>query len=246
MLPRARATGVMRSASALRYHRCMGTESTPGFDLEHASPVQHDFFARAPERVAPDLLGKVLVSTAGGVVTGGRIVEAEAYLGPDDAGSHAATRAVTPRNAVMYAPPGTVYVYFTYGNHHMINLISGPEGVPGGVLIRALEPLLGVDAMTARRHGRPLLELANGPGKLASALGIDLSDNGSTLGVGRLQVYYGEHPFSGSIGTSGRVGLSAGHEAQLRFFIEGDPYVSRGRTGPLQAKRRNRAGRSGS
>lgn len=224
----------------------MGISSKPSFDLEHALPVPHEFFERPPEVVAPDLLGKVLVSTAGGEVTGGRIVEAEAYLGPDDAGSHAATRAITARNAVMYGPPGTVYVYFTYGNHHMINLIAGPQGVPGGVLVRALEPLLGVEVMTSRRHGRPLLELANGPGKLAAALGVDLSDNGSILGVGRLQVYYGERPFSGSIATSGRVGLSAGHEAQLRFFIEGDPYVSRGRTGPLQTKRRNRAGRSGS
>ncbi len=129
------------------------------------------------------------MSTAGGVETGGRIVEVEAYLGSHDAGSHAATRGITKRNAVMYGPPGSAYVYFTYGNHHMLNLVCEPEGIAGAVLVRALEPLLGIDVMSGRRRGLPLRELCNGPGKLAAALGVDLSDNGSILGEGRLSVY---------------------------------------------------------
>jgi DNA-3-methyladenine glycosylase len=125
------------------------------------------FFDRDPREVAPDLLGKLLVSRADGVSTGGRIVETEAYLGQDDAGSHAATRGVTPRNVVMYGPPGSVYVYFTYGCHHMLNLVCGPEGVAGAVLIRALEPSVGLDIMRQRRSVERDGEIANGPGKLA-------------------------------------------------------------------------------
>jgi DNA-3-methyladenine glycosylase len=194
------------------------------------------FFGRHPSQVAPELLGTYIVSTAGGVLTGGAIVETEAYLGGDDPGSHAATRGITKRNATMYGPPGSAYVYFTYGNHHMLNLVCEREGTAGAVLIRAIEPLWGLDEMTARRHGRPLVELCSGPGKLAAALGIDLSDNGVVLSHGRISVYYGSHPAL-SIATSGRIGLSAGHELELRYYMAGNPNVSRGRTGPPSTKR---------
>jgi len=197
------------------------------------APIEAPFFDRAPEFVAPDLLGALLVSTAGGVATGGRIVEVEAYLGSQDAGSHAATRGITKRNAVMYGPPGLAYVYFTYGNHHMINLVCSPEGTAGAVLIRALEPSVGVELMTERRRGLAVRELCNGPGKLAAALGIDLTDNGSVLGEGRLSVYYGERPASANIGSSGRIGLSQGHELELRWYVKNSAYVSRGRMGPV-------------
>ena len=192
------------------------------------------FFDRSPELVAPDLLGCVVVSHVDGVSVAGRIVETEAYLGSGDAGSHAATRGITKRNAVMFGPPAVAYVYFTYGNHHMLNLVCDREGVAGAVLLRALEPLEGVEAMTARRHGRPLVELCNGPGKLAAALGLDLSDNGIALGSGRLFVYHGKTPLPGEVAVSGRVGLSVGHERELRYYIQGNPFVSRGRTGPLR------------
>jgi DNA-3-methyladenine glycosylase len=195
------------------------------------------FFDRHPAQVAPELLGAYLVSTAGGVQTGGVIVETEAYLGNNDPGSHAATRGITKRNATMYGPPGTAYVYFTYGNHHMLNLVCEPEGSAGAVLIRALEPVWGVDEMTARRHGRPLVELCNGPGKLAAALALDLSDNGVALGFGRLSVYHGLHPDAQTVKTSGRVGLSQGHELELRYYLADSSFVSRGRTGPPPAKR---------
>lgn len=222
--------------------------TTPHVSPESPTPLTNSlgtaFFDRAPDLVAPDLLGAILVSTVGGVLTGGRIVESEAYLGSHDAGSHAATRGMTQRNSVMYRPPGTVYVYFTYGNHHMINLVCEPAGVAGAVLIRAIEPLFGIDTMTERRHGRSLRDLCNGPGKLAAALGVDLTDNGTTLGEGRLSVYDGERPPVAGIACSGRIGLSKGHELELRWFAKQSAYVSRGRTGPAASgvRRRTREG----
>jgi len=202
------------------------------------------FFARDTVTVAHGLLGKILVSRRGDTVTGGRIVETEAYLGTHDPGSHAATKGITGRNAVMYGPPGRAYVYFTYGNHHMLNVVTEPEGIAGAVLVRALEPLFGVDAMMRRRASRAAgarlreRDLANGPGKLAAALGIDLADNGSVLGTGTLAVHDAPDPTE-PVATSGRVGLSDGHELELRFYLEGNPYVSKGRVGPRPARTRS-------
>jgi DNA-3-methyladenine glycosylase len=210
-----------------------------------------DFFARDTTVVARELLGCVLVSTADGETTSGRIVETEAYLGADDPGSHAATRGITKRNAVMYGPPGRAYVYFTYGNHHMLNLVTGPEGVAGAVLIRALEPLEGIDVMMRRRSASrrscsPLgvRQVAHGPGKLAAALGVGLSDNGAPLdGSARLSVLRprGAAP---EVAVSGRIGLGSGHEADLRFYIAGDRYVSPARPGPRVSKRPKTKGES--
>ncbi|MDP2182414.1 MAG: DNA-3-methyladenine glycosylase [Actinomycetota bacterium] len=194
-------------------------------------PLPTAFFDRDPREVAPDLLGCLLSSRAGGVETGGVIVETEAYLGRDDPGSHAATRGVTKRNAVMYGPPGTAYVYFTYGNHHMLNLVCCRNGTAGAVLVRALEPVYGLVAMRDRRHGRHGRDITNGPGKLAAALGVDLTDNGTVLADGRLIVYDGAVP-PGEIAVSGRIGLSAGHELHMRYYVRASEFVSRGRTDP--------------
>ena len=215
------------------------------FDSAQATKLPAAFFARSPEEVAPELLGCVVATQVDEVLAAGVVVEAEAYLGRDDAGSHAATKGITARNAVMYGPPGTAYVYFTYGNHHMLNLVCEPEGVAGAVLIRALRPIEGIAEMTARRRGRPLRELCDGPGKLASALGIDLSDNGTVLGEGRISVYYGERPSLGEVAVSGRIGLTSGHDADLRFYLAHDPFVSRGRLGPPRPKRRDTVQRGG-
>lgn len=171
----------------------------------------------------------MLVTTDGEIVTGGRVVETEAYLGSDDPGSHASTRGITPRNRTMYGPPGTTYVYFTYGNHHMLNLVTEAEGTAGAVLIRAIEPVIGLETMRARRAGVADRSLADGPGKLAAALGVTLADNGATLGAGRLEVLDGPSPER--VGASGRVGLSAGHDMELRFYEEGCTFVSKGRAG---------------
>lgn len=200
------------------------------------------YFERDAPTVACELLGTIIASEKDGVLVAGRIVETEAYLGAEDAGSHAATKGVTVRNRVMYGPPGTAYVYFTYGNHHMLNLVTCPDGTAGAVLVRALEPIWGIDAMTARRAGRALVELTNGPGKLAEALGVDLGDNGIALDGSVLGVYAGFPPKEAVV-RSGRIGLSAGHELALRYYLEGSPFVSPGRPGPRSPKRRGRSGR---
>ncbi len=222
-------------------------------DTDAATPhiLGREFFARDPATVARDLLGCVLVSTAGGATTSGRIVETEAYLGADDPGSHASTRGVTKRNSVMYGSPGRAYVYFTYGNHHMLNAVTGPEGVAGAVLVRALEPLEGLDVMERRRAATRrspsavgLRDLASGPGKLAAALGVDLTDNGAPLdGSATLSVLrrQGAAPV---VAVSGRIGLGSGHEAPLRFYIEGDRYVSTARPGRRVPKRAKARGES--
>jgi DNA-3-methyladenine glycosylase len=205
------------------------------FELAEALPSA--FFDRPTEDVARDLLGKVLLSRVGDVTTGGLIVETEAYLGSDDPGSHAATKGVTPRNRVMYGLPAHAYVYFTYGTHHMLNLVTEARGVAGAVLIRAIEPMIGVDVMSARRGGKMGPEISNGPGKVAQALGIGLVHNGRPLGS-ELAVY-GTGACPGRVGRSGRVGLSAGHDLPLRFYLVDNGYVSKGKTGPRPKKRRS-------
>ncbi len=206
------------------------------------------FFERDTVAVARELLGKVLVSTVGGHRVSGRIVETEAYLGSHDPGSHASTKGITARNAVMYGPGAHAYVYFTYGNHHMLNLIAEERGTAGGVLIRAIEPIEGTGVMAARRAEtstarRPLdtRELTSGPGRVAAALGVDLSLNGVPLdGRHGLAVLDAPAPPE-SIGTSGRIGLSAGHDLELRFYLEGNEYVSKGVAGRRAPSKRRRA-----
>lgn len=214
--------------------------------LSRLRPLLEPFFARDTVTVARDLLGKVLASRVGDTVCGGRIVETEAYLGAHDPGSHAATKGVTKRNMVMYGPAGRAYVYFTYGNHHMLNLVTETDGVAGAVLMRALEPLFGVEEMLRRRAARAgkrlrPVEVANGPGKLAAALGIGLAENGAELGSGTLAVYDAPAPPE-RIASSGRVGLSEGHELELRFYLEGNPFVSKGRTGAKPPRVRQKKG----
>lgn len=209
--------------------------------------IPQSFYARDAVAVARDLLGSVIVSRAAGETVSGRIVETEAYLGAHDPGSHAATRGITKRNAVMYGPPGHAYVYFTYGNHHMLNFVAEPEGTAGGVLIRALEPLSGIDVMLRRRaagrHTSKALtvrDLTNGPGKVACALGLTLADNGSPLDGSATLSVFGPVSHPGKVLSSGRIGLSAGHELELRFFLEGEPHVSAARTGPRPLSRAKR------
>lgn len=206
-------------------------------------PLPSAFFARPTVAVARDLLGKVLVTRVGGVLTGGRIVETEAYLGKDDPGSHAATRGITKRNRVMYGPPGRAYVYFTYGNHHMLNLVTEQEGVAGGVLIRAIEPLFGLDTMLARRGGRVPDAPARGPGCVARALGVDLSLNDTELG-GIIAIADAPPVAGDQIVTTGRIGLRQGHELPLRFYVRDNPHVSRPRSGAAPGRRAQWKGRT--
>jgi DNA-3-methyladenine glycosylase len=183
------------------------------------------FYDRDPLVVGPDLLGKVLVTPNGT----GRIVEVEAYDGQNDPGSHA-YRGRTPRTSVMFGPPGRLYVYFTYGKHWCANLVCRPEGEAAAVLLRALAPLTGVDAMRARRPAaRRDVDLCNGPAKLCSALAIDGSHNGidTTEPGAYVQIVDdGTTPPVHPVVTT-RIGLSNGGDLPWRWYVPADPHVSR-------------------
>ena len=181
---------------------------------------------RGALEAAPALLGWTLRSEIGGAVVEGRIVEVEAYLGREDPASHAAVKAGrTRRNASMYGPAGHLYVYRSYGIHWCANVVTGPEGAPSAVLLRALEPLTGDDVI-ARRRGRPA-DPCNGPGRLAQALGIDGGLDGHDLARVPVQLLPGDPLNPDSVGRSPRIGITRATDAPLRFFELGNPHLSR-------------------
>lgn len=183
------------------------------------------FFARYTLEVAQELLGCVLVRRVDGRTLSGKIVEVEAYRGRDDPASHS-YRGATRRSSIMFGEAGHVYVYFSYGNHWLLNFTTEEEGQPGGVLVRALEPMRGVDEMVRSRGLSDVARLTNGPGKLTKALAIDGSFNGEDLVKSkRLYVLDREEPVP--VGTSRRIGISKGQEREWRYFIEGNPFVSK-------------------
>ncbi len=185
------------------------------------------WFARPVDTVARDLLGRILVSEVGGRRVTGRILETEAYGGPEDPASHAATRqGRTRRNAPMFGPPGTAYLYRSYGMHWCFNVVTGVEGDPQAVLVRALEPLSGRPAMEERRG--PGRELTRGPGRLAAALGLHGGLNGHALDVPPLRILAGRPIPDTEVGRSGRIGIRRARERPLRFFLRGHPGVSTG------------------
>ncbi|HEX7092005.1 MAG TPA: DNA-3-methyladenine glycosylase [Longimicrobiales bacterium] len=203
-------------------------------------PLPPAFYARPADAVARDLLGAVLVSTTGGAPVSGRIVEVEAYLGPHDAASHAAERTGrTARNASMFGPPGIAYVYRIYGLHWCLNAVTGPEGYPAAVLIRALEPLEGIDVMRRRRGLRPAGSdagrrrqgqdrgLTSGPARLAQALGIDGALDGHRLQDPPLVLAEGEGVDPSAIAVGPRIGVTRAADWPLRFYIRDNPWVSR-------------------
>lgn len=181
-----------------------------------------DFFRGGTAGGARRLLGSLLVSTVGNVETSGLIVEAEAYLGRDDPASHA-FRGRTPRNEAMFGPAGTLYVYVSYGIHHCANVVTGNEGEAGAVLIRALDPVSGLEAMRHRRGGAG--ELCSGPGRLAQALGITMNHNRHDLSLPPVRLVARPPVADGEVGTSGRVGVSRAAGRPLRFFVRGHPAV---------------------
>jgi DNA-3-methyladenine glycosylase len=185
-----------------------------------------EFLARPVDVVARELLGARLVSTVGGVLTTGVIVETEAYRGLDDPASHAATRiGRTARNAAMFGPPGRAYVYRIYGMHWCMNIVTGGEGDPQAVLIRALDPLVGEEEMARRRAGAT--GLASGPGRLCQALGITNALYGHDLSRPPLEIRAGWRVPDAEVGVSGRIGVRAAHDWPLRFFVRDNPSVSR-------------------
>lgn len=186
------------------------------------------FFARPVLEVARDLLGCTLVSTVGGERVSGVIVETEAYGGPDDPASHAATRSgKTARNAVMFGPAGRAYVYRIYGVHWCMNVVTGPEDDAQAVLIRGLEPLEGHDTMLARRHHRT--PLCAGPGRVGEALGITGVLYGHDLAQPPLQLLRGRSVPERDVAVSGRIGVRAAADWPYRFYVRGSPGVSRPR-----------------
>ncbi len=194
-------------------------------------PLPRSFYDRDPRRVSRDLLGKVLVRREPKALLA-RIVEVEAYLGKNDPAAHS-YRGPTARNAVMFGPPGYVYVYFIYGNHYCFNVSCQPEGVAGAVLFRALEPLAGMEEM-ARRRGvaldgpRSLRNLTSGPGRLAEAFGITRErDNGKDLTNVASDLFVVDDGFCPrKVLVTARVGITKAAERPLRYLIAANKFVS--------------------
>lgn len=195
------------------------------------SRLERDFFARDTLVVARELLGQRLVRLLEGKRLSGYIVEVEAYIGEEDQASHAHPGR-TARNATMYGPAGHAYVYLIYGMHHCLNIVTDREGYPAAILIRALEPVEGIEEMRARRGNRPLTQLTSGPARLCQALAIDRRLDGADMCApeAHLFVERGTPVPDESVATSPRVGVR-GDEVALtvpwRFYIHGNSYVSR-------------------
>lgn len=190
-------------------------------------PLPSSFYARPTELVARSLLGHLLVSTIGGRRTAGRIVETEAYLGPHDPASHAFGGRRTVRTEGMYGPPGIAYIYFTYGMHWCLNAVTRREGYPAAVLIRALEPIAGIETMRRRRGGKPDLILCAGPARLCVALGITGELNGVPLQRGAIRIMRMPVTRRLHIVKTPRVGITRGVDWLLRYLVADSPWVSR-------------------
>jgi DNA-3-methyladenine glycosylase len=216
--------------------------------LAKATILPSAFFNRDPRRVARALLGKLLVRTTPSGILAGRIVETEAYLGKDDAAAHSAS-GKTARNAVLFGPPGHAYVYFIYGNYYCLNVSCLPDGVPGGVLFRALEPIEGIEKM-ARARGVDLQALesrlvelrkagdrktisclrtiSSGPGRMAEALSVTRArDNDKSFVSIRSDLRIVDDGYRvRSVIAGPRVGITKSAEQVLRYLIANNPFVS--------------------
>ena len=190
--------------------------------------LRRGFYNRHASEVARALLGKVLVhGPAAGI-----IVETEAYLGGDDLAAHSA-RGLTPRTRVIFGPPGHAYVYFIYGMYECLNLVCEPEGTPGCVLVRALEPVAGLELMHHRRPAaRKPEDLASGPGKLTLAMAITREQNGADVTRGPLVVRQPVEASTPDIVVTPRIGITQCADLPLRFLIRGNRFVSGRGSGP--------------
>jgi DNA-3-methyladenine glycosylase len=209
---------------------------TSSFDVSKALLLARPFFDRDPRQVGPDLLGKILLRRERGHLLAGRIVEAEAYLGNNDPAAHAAA-GKTARNAVLFGPPGHAYVYFIYGNHYCLNVSCMPEGDAGCVLLRALEPLDGIEFMAANRDlvvAKPsdLRLLTSGPGRMAEALAITRErDNGKDLLDSHSDLQIVDDGFAPEkILATPRIGITKAADNLLRYVVAGNRFVSGKRT----------------
>jgi DNA-3-methyladenine glycosylase len=187
-------------------------------------PLRRDALPGDTVAMARFLIGKIIMRTFADRMATARITETEAYLTHDEA-SHA-FKGMTARNRVMFGPPGYAYVYLAYGVSYMLNVSSAPEGVGEGVLIRAAEPLLGLDIMRRYRGEVPPRDLLRGPGRLCKALDIDLRYNGTDLCAGDELWIASDRQDVSDIGVSVRIGIKKDAHRPLRFFALGNSYVS--------------------
>lgn len=197
-----------------------------------AEPLPRSFYDRPSIEVARDLLGREIEHGAVAV----RLTEVEAYAGPDDPASHA-YRGITPRTAVMFGPPGHLYVYFTYGMHWCANVVCGPDGVASAVLLRAGEVVRGLDLARGRRPtARSDAELARGPARLTAALGIGRDHDGADLVRDGAVVHLlaGTPVTDDEVSTGPRVGISRAVDVPWRWWVSGDPSVSTYKPGRLR------------
>lgn len=186
------------------------------------------FYARPAEIVARALLGHSVVSSVGGVRCSATIVETEAYAGPHDQASHAHRRiGRTDRNAAMFGPPGTTYIYRSYGIHWCLNFVTDAESFPAAVLVRAAVPAAGIETMRERRLGRPDIELLRGPGKLAQALGLTGELNHHPLDRPPLWAEQGAGVPDDVVERGPRIGITRAAEWPLRFWVRGSRWASR-------------------
>jgi DNA-3-methyladenine glycosylase len=193
--------------------------------------LPRSFYNRDPRLVGPDLLGKILVRKQGRKFLTARIVEVEAYLGAGDPAAHTFI-GKTSRNAVLFGPPGFAYVYFIYGNHYCLNVSCLPDGTPGGILFRALDPIQGVEEMFKLR-GIPmnsdLRRLTSGPGRMAAAFGITRErDNGKDLTSAKSDLYIAEDATPPPrVLITKRIGITKAAEMPLRYIVAGNKFVSK-------------------
>ena len=197
--------------------------------LRRAATLPVAFFRRPAESVAADLLGTVVVSTVGGELTAGRIVETEAYLGYDDPASHGYLHRRNARNEALFGPPGAWYVYLSYGMHWCANLVCQEVGLASAVLLRALEPLEGLETMRRRRGTVADRALCSGPGKLCQALGITRSLDGQQMAASLVVVHRPRRKEATLIATTSRIGITKAADWPLRFVVAGSPWLSRAR-----------------
>lgn len=185
--------------------------------------LPQDFYKEDTKIVAHHLLGKLLVHETSQGTLAGKIVETEAYLYPNDPASHS-FRGMTKRNEAMFGPAGHTYIYFTYGMHHCLNIVTGAKGE--AVLIRALEPMIGVELMKQNRRMTKIKTLCNGPSKLMQSLVLDKSHN--QVDLTKVPLYIMDQPSldESQIGTSFRIGISKGKDLPLRYFIRDNDFVS--------------------
>ncbi len=184
------------------------------------------FYSRSTLKVLEGLIGKVLVKKSEEGLTSGVIVEAEAYSGEDDPASYAFCGR-TKRSEIMYGPPGRAFIHFTYGMHHMLNLVTEREEFPAAILIRAIEPREGISLMKKRRQTEEPSNLCSGPAKICQAFGIDRVHNGVSLSSSRSPIFIkeGEKRKEELIWTS-RIGIGEGKDRLWRAYLKGSPFIS--------------------